>query len=139
MHTISLKVRLILVKDNKILLLRQTKSNGGNYTLVGGGIESYEFATQSLIRESEEEAGIILRKKDLSIAHVLHKKTNVGERITLYFEAKHWKGNIASKEPEKFKSVKWYELNKLPSNLTNTVRHVLLEYKKGSKYSEFRK
>jgi ADP-ribose pyrophosphatase YjhB (NUDIX family) len=35
----SLKVRLILFNQGKILLLKQTKLNGGNYTLVGGNVE----------------------------------------------------------------------------------------------------
>ena len=35
----SLKVRLILFNQGKILLLKQTKLNGGNYPLVGGNVE----------------------------------------------------------------------------------------------------
>ncbi len=53
---VSLKARLILYHKGKILLLKQTKPNGGNYTLVGGTVENFEYARQSLIRESYEEA-----------------------------------------------------------------------------------
>ena len=68
------KVRLILYHKGKILLIKQTKPNGGNYTLVGGNIEHMEFAKETLIRESYEEAGIILKTKDLQLVHVLQKR-----------------------------------------------------------------
>ena len=136
---VVLKVRLILYNKGKILLLKQTKENGGNYTLVGGTVESMEYARESLIRESLEEAGIVLRPKDLQLVHVLHKKTALSQRITLYFKATRWEGALASREPEKFKEVEWISLEKLPKNLTGTVRHVMKEYRRGILYSEYRK
>lgn len=136
---VVLKVRLILYNKGKILLLKQTKANGGNYTLVGGTVESMEYARESLIRESLEEAGIILRPKDLQLVHVLHKKTTLSQRITLYYKATRWEGALQSREPEKFKEVEWFPLDRLPKNLTGTVGHVLKEYRKGAIYSEYRK
>ena len=53
------KARVILYDQGRILLLKQTKPNGGNYTLVGGTVEQEEFAVEALIRESKEEAGIM--------------------------------------------------------------------------------
>lgn len=136
---VVLKVRLILYNKGKILLLKQTKQKGGNYTLVGGTVEQMEYAQESLIRESLEEAGIILRPKDLQLVHVLHKKTAMSQRITLYFKASKWEGALQAREPEKFKEVEWFALDKLPKNLTGTVRHVMKEYRRGSFYSEYRK
>ena len=136
---IVLKVRLILYNKGKILLLKQTKANGGNYTLVGGTVESLEYARESLIRESLEEAGIILRPKDLQLVHVLHKKTTTSQRITLYFKATRWEGALQAREPEKFKEAEWFSLDRLPKNLTGTVGHVMKEDRKGVIYSEYRK
>lgn len=134
-----LKVRLILYNQGKIMLLKQTKANGGNYTLVGGTIEHYEFAKDSLIREAKEEAGISLKPEDLSLIHVLHKKTSAGQRITLYFRASNWEGKLRSREPEKFRAAVWFPLDNLPANLTDTVGHVLEAYRRGEMYSEYRK
>ena len=134
---ISLKVRLILYYKGQILLLRQTKPNGGNYTLVGGNIEQEEFAKESLIREAMEEAGIQLRVRDLQLVHVLHKKRNGEQRITLYFKAYRWEGKLKARETHKFKEAEWFHLDELPRNLTETVRHVLEEYRNGHLYSEF--
>ncbi|MEZ4931740.1 MAG: hypothetical protein R2788_06455 [Saprospiraceae bacterium] len=58
MADIQLKVRLILYSRGSILLLRQKKLQGGNYTLVGGTIETTgDSLRQALIQgEPNEEA-----------------------------------------------------------------------------------
>ena len=93
---IRFKVRLILYHKGKILLIKQTKPNGGNYTLVGGNIEMMEFAKETLIRESFEEAGIVLRAKDLQLAHVLQKVGKKEQRMVIYFKAYKWDGKTQS-------------------------------------------
>ena len=133
---VELKARLILYHKGKILLLRQTKPNGGNYTLVGGNVEHFEYAKESLIRESYEEAGIVIREKDLKLVHVLHKKGNNIHRIVLYFKAYKWEGDLKARETHKFREAEWFDLDALPRNLTDTIRHVLKEYRKGNLYSE---
>ena len=135
-RNISLKARLILYHQGKILLLRQTKPNGGNYTLVGGTVEPWETARQSLTRESFEEAGIVLKKKDLRLVHVLHKVKNGQQRIVLYFKTYRWEGELKARETHKFKEAEWFYLDDLPKNLTQTVREVLEEYRHGNLYSE---
>ncbi len=136
-NTVSLKVRLILYYKGQILLLRQTKPQGGNYTLVGGGVEKMEYARASLIREAWEEAGIFLKAEDLQLVHVLHKRKADEQRITLYFKAYRWEGKLKARETHKFREAEWFHLDELPRNLTETVRHVLEEYRHGHVYSEF--
>jgi len=134
--SLKYKVRLILYDRGKILLLKQTRSNGGNYTLVGGTVEFDEFARESLIRETVEEANISIEPKDLSLVHVLHKRTKTGQRINLYFKASKYKGNLMSVEEHKFKAVQWFPINKLPENVTSTVRQALESYRAGILYSQ---
>lgn len=132
----TIKARLILYDQGRILLLKQTKPNGGNYTLVGGTVESGEFARAALMRESKEEAGIILQENDLTLVHVMHKRTKNQQRIGLYFKASKWAGELRALEKEKFKKTCWFNLDELPKNLTETARTVLRSYRKGSSYSE---
>lgn len=134
---VYIKVRLILYNKGNILLLRQKKSYGGNFTLVGGTVENMEYARKALIREAKEEAGLIIKKEHLQLVHVLHKKTGKGQRLTLYFKAKKWSGTLKTGEPDKFLGVAWASLHSLPANLTETVRHVLQKYREGKMYSEF--
>ncbi|THH39847.1 NUDIX domain-containing protein [Neolewinella litorea] len=136
---VSLKARLILEDRGRILLLKQTKPNGGNYSLVGGTIERKEYAVESLIRESFEEAGIRLTPADLSLVHVLHKRYKKAHRIVLYFRAHHYEGEPESRERKKFENVEWHPYGSLPANLTSTVRHVLKAYSRGRLYSEMEK
>jgi 8-oxo-dGTP diphosphatase len=136
---VSLKARLILIADEKVLLLKQTKPNGGNYTLVGGTIEQSEFAKACIIRESKEEAGIILSKNNLDLVHVLHKRSKSEHRIVLYFKATIFSGAPRSLEPDKFKGVSWFSMNELPDKLTNTVRQILKAYRTNEFYSELEK
>jgi len=138
-YKITLKVRLILYYKGQILLLKQTNPNGGNYTLVGGTIEKGESARQCLIRESFEEAGILLKEKDLQLVHVLQKVTAREQRMVFYFKAYRWEGELKARETHKFKEAEWFDLDALPKNLTGTVRQVLHEYRKGNLYSELPK
>lgn len=135
-HKILLKARLIVEDQGNILLLKQTKGQGGKYTLVGGTVEDFEFAKKALIRESFEESGIIIDREDLHLVHTLHKKKDEATRIVLYFRAGRWKGELRSGEPNKFKSVAWHPIDNLPGQMSDTVRHVLKHYRRGSRYSE---
>ena len=137
--SVSLKARLFLQDHGRLLLLKQTKPNGGNYSLIGGTIERKEFAIETLIRESREEAGIELSEDDLELVHVLHKRSKKEHRIVLYFRAYHYHGEPESKELAKFENVEWWSLKALPRNLTGTVRHVLKAYNAGLIYSHLRK
>ena len=133
---ILLKARLIVEDQGKILLLKQTKGQGGKHTLVGGTVEDNEFAKKALIRETFEESGIIVEKQDLHLVHTLHKKKNEATRIVLYFKAVKWDGVVRLGEPEKFKKVAWHPIDALPKGMSATVRHVLKHYRRGSRYSE---
>ena len=137
--SIILKSRLILSDQGKVLMLEQIPAKGGNYSLPGGRIELYENAKDSLIRETAEEIGIQVVAKDLELAHVLHKKTANGQRITLYFKTNSWEGDVTVLEPEKFVKATWFPLTSLPINTTSTVKHVLTQFQKGLMYSEFSK
>ena len=132
-------MRLLLFSNGRILLLHQTKKNGGNLSLVGGTIEAEEHARASLVRETSEEAGILIKESDLQLKHVLHKMTGKQHRMTLYFQANIYNGEPYSREPHKFKQAAWYDLDNLPAKLTSTVRHVLREVRRGNIYSEFTK
>jgi ADP-ribose pyrophosphatase YjhB (NUDIX family) len=133
---ISLKVRLILFNQGKILLLKQTKGNGGNYTLVGGNVDAGETSKEALVRECKEEAGITIAENDLRLVHVLQKTGLKNQRMVLYFKAFRWEGELQRNEPQKFRAAEWHDLHKLPKNLTATIKKVLKDYKEGILFTE---
>lgn len=69
----------------------------------------------------------------------MQKNQGKEQRIVLYFKAKKWQGEIASKEPHKFAHAKWFSLDELPKNMTGTVKQALKAYRKGILYSEMDK
>ncbi|MFN0034739.1 MAG: NUDIX domain-containing protein [Saprospiraceae bacterium] len=132
-------VRLILEENNKLLFLRQTKRNGGRYTLIGGNVEAQEFAREALIREAKEEASIHVEPEDLTLVHVLHRhKLQKNETLlVLYFKAARFSGEPESLETEKFKDVEWFSRGSLPEEVSKPTRHVLECIEKNQIYSEF--
>ncbi|MBN8678103.1 MAG: NUDIX domain-containing protein [Chitinophagales bacterium] len=132
-------VRLILEDKGKLLFLRQTKRNGGRYTLIGGNVEEHEFAREALAREAREEASIHVEPEDLVLVHTLHRhKLQKNETLlVLYFKATRFSGEPESMETKKFKDVAWFSPNELPDEVSKPTRHVLQCIKDGDIYSEF--
>ncbi|HLP93682.1 MAG TPA: NUDIX domain-containing protein [Saprospiraceae bacterium] len=132
-------VRLILEDKGKLLFLRQTKRNGGRYTLIGGNVEEQEFAREALAREAREEASIHVEPEDLVLVHTLHRhKLQKNETLlVLYFKALRFSGEPESMETKKFKDVAWFSPNELPDEVSKPTRHVLQCIKDGDIYSEF--
>lgn len=136
---LTFAVRLILEEDDRMLFLRQTKKNGGRYSLIGGNVEEHEFAREALAREAKEEAGIHVEPVDLMLTHVLHRhKLKKGETLlVLYFKAARFHGEPESLEPKKFKDVEWLPLANLPPNVSKATQHVLRRIAQREIYSEF--
>ncbi|HKK76075.1 MAG TPA: NUDIX domain-containing protein [Saprospiraceae bacterium] len=130
------RVRLILEKEGKVLLLRQTKKNGGSYTLVGGKIDPGETALQALVRESWEEAGVILKEDDLELVHTMLQIKGKDHKVTLFFKAKKWKGELETREPDKFKKVAWHKLKNLPNSTKAKIAIALDYYQTKKPFSE---
>ncbi len=122
--------------NNKILLLKQTKKNGGAYSLLGGRVERGEGAIQTVIRESWEESGVVLQANDLDLVHVLNRVKNNQCRVTFFFRANKWKGEIVAKERHKFKDLEWHTMKELPEQTKIAIQMVLERYKKGLSFTE---
>lgn len=128
---------LILKRQDEVLLyLRQnTGFLDGFYGLVAGHVEAGESATQAIIREAREEAGIEIEAKDLAVKHVAHRLTN-RYNIDVYFECERWKGEIRNVEPHKCGEMVFFPASKLPENTIEHIAYVLKAIDLGSLYSE---
>jgi 8-oxo-dGTP diphosphatase len=132
-------VYLFLIRKNKILLLRRfnTGWQDGYYSLIAGHIDGKEPVGKAMIREAEEEAGIIISKKDLLPATVIHKYYTNQEYIDFFFVTKRWEGEPIIKEPNKCDDMSWFPLNKLPVNLLPYIKGALKNYQKGVAFFEY--
>jgi 8-oxo-dGTP pyrophosphatase MutT (NUDIX family) len=121
----SNRVRIYLVADGK-LLLQKTSYSSQHWSLPGGGIDKNELPVLAAQRELAEEAGIKLDRvqfKSIGQARVpLSGKSWPVMNITFYFVELPKLQHISTPRPLEIIGLKWFELSKLPSNLSHTVR-----------------
>lgn len=136
--TLRAAVYLLLVKDEKVLLLRRfnTGWRDGEYTLPAGHVDGGEPVRTELCREAKEEIGVTIQPADLQFVHVMHRGEDC-EYVDFYFIAKTWDGEPANCEPDKCDDLQWCALTDLPSNVIPNAKQALEMYSKGESYSEF--
>jgi 8-oxo-dGTP diphosphatase len=134
-------VYLFLRQKDQVLLLRRVNTGyqDGMYSVPSGHLDGGELAKAAMRREAKEEANINIKGSDLRFVHVTHRLNGSPdqERIDLFFECWHWKGEINNNEPEKCDELKWFSINKLPDNLIPHVRMVLEKTLQNNHYLEY--
>ena len=101
------KSRLIAIKNDQILVLEKIREKK-KYSLAGGVKKKKETDSQSLIRETFEEIGLRLKKKELT--YFLSRKNINNEKQEIYkhyFITNKSIKNIEVLELHKFKKVIW--------------------------------
>lgn len=142
-HKIIPEVFLLLIQDDKVLLLRrfQTGYEDGNYGLPAGHGEYGETMREGTAREALEEIGVIINPEDLEFALTQHRWCpdlgNNHARIGFYFIPKKFIGTPHNAEPEKCDDLQFFAISNLPKNIVPHVREVIESYKAGDKYNEF--
>ena len=136
---IVLTARLLLVQPDtgKILFLQQTAKNGGGFTLPGGKVEQAEFAREALVRETYEETGLKVLKKDVEMVHLVHRRMPKTTEIIFFFRSTTFEGTPEVREPLKFQHVDWYGYDQMPEKQPLVLEYVLKRMSKGKTYSEF--
>lgn len=131
------QVYLIIRDGEKILLsLRQnTGYNDGMYAFVAGHVEEGEAAHGALIREAEEEAGIVISAADIRVCHVMHRKTN-RNNIDIFFECAKWQGSLTNMEPDKCKELGFFPIDQLPDNTIAYIVKAIQAIRNGQFYAE---
>lgn len=131
-------VLLILRRGSEILLIRRfnTGCEDGMYACAGGGLEANETVRHAIIREAAEELGIQLKKDDLKIIHVVHRKREQQEMIGFFIEASEWQGQPCIMEPHKCDDLAWYDIKKLPINCDPILKHTFAMLDQNEFFSE---
>ncbi len=134
-------VHLFLIENDSLLLMRRQNTGfaDGLYCPPAGCIEGNETVTNAMIREAQEEIGIILKPEWLKVSTILHRKGDRDnwESIVLFFTVSHYEGKIANCEPDKCDDVRFFPLNNLPENLVPYVREGFKLTLKGIPFGEF--
>lgn len=125
--------------DKALFVLRQnTGFQDGNYGFVAGHVEHGESYKEGIIREAEEEVGLILNASNLRHVHTMHRyQTPENIRVDVFFETERWTGEVVNKEPSKHAEVTWLELASLPDNVQDFTAFAIKQILQGQTYSEF--
>ncbi|GLZ36374.1 hypothetical protein Lesp02_85610 [Lentzea sp. NBRC 105346] len=114
-------VHVLLVRDNQVLLTRRRDPNplfDGLWHLPSGKLDAGESVLDAAVREADEEVGVLVAPEELRHVHTLHVNGSGPEpRLGLFFEARHWVGEPANREPAKCSAVQWFRLDSLPDRL----------------------
>lgn len=131
-------VDLIATRKNasqaQVLLMRRknTGDDDGNYELPGGHLESGEDLFDAMIREAKEELLVDVKRKDLSIAHIMHHYT--GKRINFVFHIDGTNYSFQIGEKDKCDKLEWFDLDKLPQNISDKMRGMIKSVVRGTLY-----
>lgn len=98
-------VQLVILDENGHVLAVSRKHDHKDFGLIGGSIEDYDNdPIEAIIRETKEETGLRIFKKDLTQIFSMHCNGIMGYT----YLTKHYEGNIETDEPH---IVKWTSFN----------------------------
>ncbi|MFI7087617.1 phosphotransferase [Streptomyces anulatus] len=138
-HTEPLDVHLIAVRDGptcpEVLLSRRAGGvyAAGRWHLVSGHLDGpWEDMVTALIREAQEEAGVVIDRADVRAAVTVHHRAPSGNaRIGMFFEVKRWEGTPKVMEPQVCDAMEWFPLDALPEPMVAYCRAGLDAYRAG--------
>ncbi|MEU8463349.1 NUDIX domain-containing protein [Streptomyces sp. NPDC029003] len=133
-------VHLYLERDGRILLgLRSPDAAfaASTHHFLAGHCEQ-ESAVTCLVREAEEEAGLVIDPADVELVHVVHLVDHPGgpPRVQLVFRARRWEGTPQVREPDRCVSWGWWPADALPTPVVPYARATVDGVRAGRLYTE---
>ena len=132
-------VHLVLFRGNEVLLLLRQGTGfcDGMYSVVAGHLDGGESATEAMVREAFEEAGIVVDPKELDFSCMIHRFSPDRESIDVFYACKTWQNEICNKEPHKCGELRFFPADRLPENMVGYVRDGISKTFAGQSYCEF--
>jgi 8-oxo-dGTP diphosphatase len=131
-------VHLLLWREDLLLLGRRVGTGyaDGLWHVPGGHLEGGESVLAAACREADEELGIRVEEKDLSLAHIVHD-TSSSNRLQVFFDVQRWNGEIVNREPHKCAELAWHAPQTLPREIVPYLGHTLDQLSQGVRFSLF--
>lgn len=125
-HPITLDARIILLRDDRVLLIEHTYRAG--WYLPGGGVDKGESLEECIVREAEEEAGATLHALELFGLYSNFseaKSDHVAIFVSRGFDLR------PVGENNEIARAEWFPLDALPEGLSPGTARRLEELKAG--------
>ncbi|UFQ19894.1 MULTISPECIES: phosphotransferase [Streptomyces] len=140
-HTEPLDVHLIALRDGpagpEVLLSRRAGDvyAAGCWHLVSGHLDGpWEDMVTALVRETREEAGVVVDPTDVRAAVTVHHRSPAGgARIGVFFQVRRWNGTPQVMEPHVCDAMDWFPLDALPEPIVAYCRAGLDAYRAGAR------
>lgn len=134
-HTFKVASFVLLLRGDETFLLRRANTGwaDGMWTIPSGHVEKGETPTEAAIKETKEEAGVIVQAEDLTF---VHSHAVADEYINFYFTATKWIGEPHLAELDKCSEVAWVKLGEIPEDTIFQIRALIKSIKNGVHFSE---
>ncbi|MFF0400094.1 NUDIX domain-containing protein [Streptomyces sp. NPDC005248] len=110
---------------------------GNQWHFLAGHCEREEVIS-CLVREAQEEAGLIIERGDVELVHLIHlvDSPSARPRIGLVFRARSWSGTPSILEPDRCLEWRWWNPKDLPAEVVPYTRRVIEGILAGRLYSQ---
>jgi len=125
LHPVTVGVRLLLVREGSVLLVRHTYRKA--WYLPGGGVKRGETLEQAARREAQEECGARLGKLQLLGAYTDFEEYKT-DQVVLFFGDDFTLTGVGDHEIEE---MAFFPLDCLPPDTTPGTRRKIEDYAKG--------
>ncbi|MEV5988519.1 NUDIX domain-containing protein [Streptomyces sp. NPDC052051] len=139
LHVVGVHLHLEDDQGRLLLGLRHPDSAyAGNVWHYLAGHCERESAVSCLVREAEEEAGLIIDPADVEFVHAVHVVGSPGARprMQLVFRARSWTGTPKVLEPDRCVEWRWWAPRELPTEIVPYARVAIEGVLAGRVYSE---
>ena len=131
LRPINLGVRIMLIQDGKVLLVRHVYQGG--WFMPGGGLKRRETIEEAARRESLEEVGVKMHKMEL-FGIFFHFTEWKSDHIVLFLSEDF---TMADKNDSEIAEKKFFPLDDLPEALGSGHRRRLKEYQAGIRQVQY--
>ena len=126
-HPITLGARVIVLRDNEVLLIRHTYRSG--WYLPGGGVDKGETLEAAARREAEEEAAVRVGEV-LLLGVYSNFREGKSDHVAIFYSRDF---EIREFEPnDEIEVREWFALDALPENISPRTRARLTELAEGA-------
>jgi ADP-ribose pyrophosphatase YjhB (NUDIX family) len=108
---------MLLRRDDKLFFIRRANTGykDGTFTVPAGHAEAGESYSAAAIRETREEADVVVKPEDARLVFVMQRNEGPDNiRVDLFFEAGTWTGEPRNAESHRSSEGAWFAADNLP-------------------------
>lgn len=137
---VPVAILIVIRQEGKVLLAKRANTGfkDGYFALPGGKHDGNEPLVEGVVREANEELGIICSVKDVEFRGVIHAQMPEPFKEVMYvtFEIVKYDGMVVNNEPHKCSEIQFFSVDRLPDKMTEVSRLCVLNAFSGIQYDE---